>query len=67
MSKPKTKNQSDTDQNTSDKDGYNTPIDGAQRHTGMYEKGDGKQDAQPEGGSGNTGPEGAPNQGIEKR
>lgn len=49
------------------KDGYNTPIKGSERHTGMYEKGDGKQEAQPEGGSSNAGPEGAPNQGTEKR
>lgn len=47
--------------------GYNTPLDPMQRHTGMYEKGDGKKEAQPEGGSSNTGPEGAPNQGTEKR
>jgi hypothetical protein len=48
-------------------EGYNTPLDPMQRHTGMYEKGDGKDEAQPEGGSANTGPEGAPNQGLEKR
>ncbi|MGB3137696.1 MAG: hypothetical protein WBG38_13640 [Nodosilinea sp.] len=50
-----------------DDGGYNTPIDPAQRHTGMYEAGDGKEEAQPEGGSSDTGVEGAPNQGIEKR
>jgi photosystem I subunit 4 len=33
----------------------------------MYEKGDGKKEAQPESGSADTGVEGAPNQGIEKR
>jgi hypothetical protein len=49
------------------KDGYNTPLDPSQRHTGMYEKGDGKEEAQPEGGSSKTGSEGAPNQGLEKR
>ncbi len=52
---------------TESSDGYNTPIDESQRHTGMYEAGDGKQEAQPEGGSSNAGPEGAPNQGTEKR
>jgi hypothetical protein len=52
---------------TEAKDGYNTPIDESLRHTGMYEKGDGKEEAQPEGGSSNAGPEGAPNQGLEKR
>lgn len=67
MPNSKTSNQSDTNQNTSDEDGYNTPINGAERHTGMYEKGDGKEEAQPEGGSSNTGTEGAPNQGTEKR
>ncbi|HZG37816.1 MAG TPA: hypothetical protein VEZ50_03965 [Nodosilinea sp.] len=50
-----------------EQDGYNTPLDETQRHTGMYEAGDGKAEAQPEGGSANTGPEGAPNQGLEKR
>ncbi|WP_017301245.1 hypothetical protein [Nodosilinea nodulosa] len=50
-----------------EKDGYNTPIEPSQRHTGMYEAGDGKEEAQPEGGSSNTGLEGAPNQGTEKR
>lgn len=46
---------------------YNTPLDPATRHTGMYEKGDGKEEAKPESGSSNTGREGAPNQGTEKR
>lgn len=48
-------------------EGYNTPIEPTQRHTGMYEKDDGKDEAQPEGGSADTGLEGAPNQGLEKR
>lgn len=55
------------DEDAQAKDGYNTPVEPAARHTGMYEKGDGKEDAQPEGGSSDTGKEGAPNQGIEKR
>lgn len=46
---------------------YNTPMDPMQRHTGMYEKGDGKEEAKPESGTSNTGIEGAPNQGTEKR
>lgn len=62
-----TSNQSKNDQDTDRKDGYNTPIEPTQRHTGMYEQGDGKDEAQPEGGSADTGIEGAPNQGIEKR
>lgn len=65
MAKPE--DQQVNDQDTADKGGYNTPIKGSERHTGMYEKGDGKQSAQPEGGSGSAGPEGAPNQGLEKR
>lgn len=48
-------------------EGYNTPIDETQRHTGMYEANDAKKDAKPESGSSATGPEGAPNQGTEKR
>lgn len=50
-----------------EKEGYNTPVNPSQRHTGMYESGDGKSEAQPEGGSSDTGLEGAPNQGTEKR
>ncbi|MBD2234855.1 hypothetical protein [Phormidium tenue] len=48
-------------------DGYNTPIDESQRHTGMYEANDAKETAKPESGSSSAGPEGAPNQGTEKR
>ncbi|PZV07264.1 MAG: hypothetical protein DCF32_07730 [Leptolyngbya sp.] len=48
-------------------DGYNTPIDETQRHTGMYEASNAKENAKPESGSSATGPEGAPNQGTEKR
>ncbi|HSM81384.1 MAG TPA: hypothetical protein VLS96_06845 [Nodosilinea sp.] len=57
----------DQDQAAQPKDGYNTPIDPSQRHTGMYEEGDGKDSAQAEGGSSKNGPEGSPNQGLEKR
>ncbi len=53
-------------QKSKDQDTYNTPIDASQRHTGIHEKGDSKQEDQPESGS-NAGPEGAPNQGTEKR
>lgn len=61
-------NKQDNDKKaTETKGGYNTPIDPSQRHTGMYEKGDGTEESQPEGGSSNTGPEGGPNQGLEKR
>ncbi|MBW4484735.1 MAG: hypothetical protein KME14_19540 [Tildeniella torsiva UHER 1998/13D] len=52
---------------TESSDGYNTPIDETQRHTGMYEASNAKEDAKPESGSSATGPEGAPNQGTEKR
>lgn len=52
---------------TESSDGYNTPIDESQRHTGMYEASDAKEEAKPESGSSNAGPEGAPNQGTEKR
>jgi hypothetical protein len=62
----KPKNQQVKDQDTADKDGDNTPIDTAQRHTGIQKKGRGKEEGQPEGGT-NAGPEGAPNQGTEKR
>lgn len=63
MSEDKSKAKSSSEE----QGGYNTPLDERQRHTGMYEAGDGKDEAQPEGGSSNTGPEGAPNQGTEKR
>jgi hypothetical protein len=59
--------QSKDKENTETKGGYNTPINPSERHTGMYEQGDGTDEAQPEGGSSNTGLEGAPNQGLEKR
>ncbi|PZO34377.1 MAG: hypothetical protein DCF21_09830 [Leptolyngbya sp.] len=65
MAKPE--DQQVNDKDTANKGGYNTPIDESQRHTGMYEKGDGTEESQPEGGSSDTGPEGAPNQGLEKR
>ncbi|MBD2113691.1 MULTISPECIES: hypothetical protein [Cyanophyceae] len=48
-------------------DGYNTPLDESQRHTGMYEATDAGENAKPESGTSATGPEGAPNQGTEKR
>jgi photosystem I subunit 4 len=60
-------NQRDNDQKTTETKGYNTPINPSERHTGMYEEGDGTPESQPEGGSSKTGPEGAPNQGLEKR
>lgn len=47
--------------------GYQTPVDPASRHTGMYEESDAKDEARPESGTSNTGIEGAPNQGTEKR
>lgn len=56
----KPKKQQGNDQDT------NTPIDESQRHTGVHEKGGGKKEVLPESGS-NAGPEGAPNQGTEKR
>lgn len=60
-------NQQVNDPDTFDQDSDNTPIDGSQRHTGVHEESDGeKQEIQPES-SFNTGPEGAPNQGTEKR
>lgn len=62
-----TQNDPKDQKTTPGKDDYNTPIDPMQRHTGMYEKGDGTDEAQPEGGSSDTGLEGAPNQGLEKR
>jgi len=65
MANNKDKKQDKTiNQETAD---YNTPVDPMQRHTGMYEKGDGKEEAKPESGTSNTGLEGAPNQGTEKR
>jgi hypothetical protein len=62
-----TQNDPKDQKTTPGQDDYNTPIDPMQRHTGMYEEGDGTDEAQPEGGSSNTGLEGAPNQGLEKR
>ncbi|MBW4654195.1 MAG: hypothetical protein KME20_14335 [Kaiparowitsia implicata GSE-PSE-MK54-09C] len=66
MTKPEDDKKKDTS-TTKTEGEYNTPIDPSQRHTGMYEAGDGTDEAQPEGGSADTGTEGAPNQGIEKR
>ncbi|NJL49287.1 MAG: hypothetical protein HC929_19870 [Leptolyngbyaceae cyanobacterium SM2_5_2] len=60
-------NKQDQTKSTEADSGYNTPIEPTQRHTGMYEEGDGRDEAQPEGGSSKTAIEGAPNQGIEKR
>ena len=54
-------------QSTDSSEGYNTPIDETQRHTGMYEATDAGENAKPESGTSATGPEGAPNQGTEKR
>jgi hypothetical protein len=60
------KDQQINDQEVADKDEYDTPIDESQRHTVVHEKSDRKKDDQPKGGI-NAGPEGAPNQGTEKR
>ncbi|MBD1919159.1 MULTISPECIES: hypothetical protein [Cyanophyceae] len=54
-------------QSSESSDGYNTPLDESQRHTGMYQATDAKEEAKPESGSSNTGPEGGPMQGTEKR
>ncbi|MBE9112154.1 hypothetical protein IQ273_22375 [Nodosilinea sp. LEGE 07298] len=67
MANSKSEDKSKAKSSSEEQDGYNTPLDPMQRHTGMYEAGDGKEEAQPEGGSSNTGLEGAPNQGTEKR
>jgi photosystem I subunit 4 len=61
------KNKQDSTKSTKSDSGYNTPIEPTQRHTGMYEEGDGRDEAQPESGSSKTVKEGAPNQGTEKR
>lgn len=66
MANPDNK-QANDQKSTKGQDGYNTPVNPAERHTGMYEEGDGTDASQPEGGSSDTGTEGAPNQGLEKR
>ncbi|AKG20250.1 hypothetical protein [Calothrix sp. 336/3] len=47
--------------------GYQTPIDEAARHTGLYAENDARETAKPESASGKTDVEGAPNQGTESR